>query len=109
MPASRVVRTALRNMILPTGGGSDGRSPLFVPEGQSVEMDIYSLQRDSDIWVPDAGEFRPERCSKGRPLWEANWQYEPFSGELRMCPAQIQVITQLSYVLVRVAQKFQAV
>ncbi len=109
MPASRVVRTALRDTILPAGGGSDGRSPVFVPEGQSVEMDLYSLQRDPDIWGPDAGEFRPERWSEGRPLWEASWQYEPFLGGLRMCPAQNQVITQLSYLLVRVAQNFQAV
>ena len=109
MPASRVVRTALRDTILPAGGGSDGRSPLFVPEGQNVEMDLYSLQRDPDIWGPDAEQFRPERWTKGRPLWEANWQYEPFLGGLRMCPAQNQVITQLSYLLVRVAQNFQAV
>ena len=60
MPASRVIRTALRDTILPAGNGSDGRSPLFVPAGQIVEMDLYSLQRDPDIWGPDAGEFRPE-------------------------------------------------
>lgn len=109
MPASRVARTALRDTILPAGGRPDGRSPLFVPEGQSIEMDLYSLQRDPDIWGPDAGEFRPERWSEGRPLWEANWQYEPFLGAMRMYPAQNQVITQLSYLLVRMAQNFQAV
>ena len=107
MPASRVVRTALRDTILPAGGGSDGRSPLFVPEGQSIEMDLHSLHRDPKIWGPDAGEFRPERWGEGRLLWEANWQYEPFLGGMRMCPAQNQVITQLSYLLVRVAQTFQ--
>lgn len=36
MPASRVVRTALRDTTLPAGSGSDGRSPMFVPKGQSA-------------------------------------------------------------------------
>ena len=109
MPASRVARTALGDTILPVGGSPDGRLPLFVLEGQSIEMDLYSLQRDPDIWGPDAGEFRPERWSEGRPLWEAKWQYEPFLSGMRMCPAQNQVITQLSYLLVRMAQNFQVV
>lgn len=72
-------------------------------------MDLYSLQRDPNIWGLDAGEFRPERWSKVWPLWESNWQYEPFLGGSRMCPAQNQVISQLSCLLVRVAQSFQAV
>ena len=108
MPALRVVRIGLRNTVFPAGGVSDGRSPLFVPEGRSIE-NIYSLQRDPEIWGLGAGEFRPERWSEGRPLWEANWQYEPFLGGMRMCPARNQVITQLSYLLVRVVQSFQAV
>lgn len=72
-------------------------------------MDLYSLQRDPNIWGLNAGEFRPERWSKVWPLWESNWQYEPFLGGSRMCPAQNQVISQLSCLLVRVAQNIQAV
>lgn len=107
LPASRITRVALRDSVLPVGGGPGSRSPLFVPKGSVIEMDLYSVQRDPEIWGSDANEFKPERWGDGRPLWEANWQYEPFLGGLRMCPAQNQVLTQLSYLLVRMAQNFQ--
>ena len=109
LAASRIARMALRDTVLPLGGGDEGRSPLFVPKGRVVEMDLYTVQRDPIIWGSDADEFKPERWGAGRPLWEANWQYQPFLGGLRMCPAQYQVLTQVSYLLVRMAQVFQAV
>ena len=109
LPASRITRIALRDTVLPVGGGPDARSPLFIAKGKVIEMDLYSLQRDPKIWGSDAGEFKPQRWRAGRPLWEANWQYEPFLGGIRMCPAQNQVLTQLSYLLVRMAQEFRAV
>ena len=108
LPASRISRIALRDTVLPVGGGPDARSPLFMPKGKVIEMDLYSLQRDPRIWGSDAGEFRPQRWRAGRPLWEARWQYEPFLGGMRMCPAQNQVLTQLSYLLVRMAQGYGA-
>lgn len=107
LAASRISRVALRDTILPVGGGDDGRSPLFVFEGQSAEMDLYTLQRDPKVWGPDAHEFKPSRWDEGRPLWEAKWQYEPFLGGTRMCPAQGQVLVQLAYLLVRVVQEFR--
>ncbi|KAL8734330.1 MAG: hypothetical protein Q9166_001528 [cf. Caloplaca sp. 2 TL-2023] len=108
LPASRIARVALRDTVLPVGGGPDARSPLFVPKGRVVEMNLYTIQRDPEVWGSDADEFKPERWrGEGRPLWEANWQYEPFLGGLRMCPAQNQVLTQVSYLLVRMAQEFR--
>ena len=38
-------------------------------------------------------KFVPGRWGEGQRLWEANWQYEPFLGATRMCPAQNQVLT----------------
>ena len=40
-----------------------------------------------------------------RPLWESKWQYQPFLGGIRICPAQNQVLTQISYLLVRFAKE----
>ena len=109
--SSRIGRCALKDTVLPKGGGADGQSPLFVPKGRVLEMDLYSLQRDPSIWGAsgDADEFRPARWIGDRPLWESKWQYEPFLGGIRMCPAQNQVVTQLAYLLVRFAQEFEKI
>ena len=72
LPASRIARVALRDTVLPVGGGPDARSPLFINKGKVIEMDLYSLQRDPKIWGSDADEFRPQRWKEGRPLWEAS-------------------------------------
>lgn len=109
VPVSRVTRVALRDTVLPVGGGLDGASKLFIRKGQTIKLDLYSVQRDPEIWGGDVEEFRPQRWRHERPLWGANWQYAPFLGGMRMCPAQNQVITQLSYLLVRMAQRFRAV
>lgn len=103
---SKVGRICLKDTVLPRGGGKDGSAPLFVPKGRNIDMDLYTLQRDKSIWGDDADEFRPDRWRPGRPLWEARWEYEPFLGGVRMCPAQNQVLTQLSYLLIRFAQCF---
>ena len=107
--ASRIGRVALRDTVLPRGGGRDGLAPLFVPKHRVLEMDLYTIQRDRSVWGPDADEFRPDRWTEGRPLWETKWQYEPFLGGIRMCPAQNQVLTQVGYLLVRFAQEFERI
>jgi cytochrome P450 len=107
--ASRIGRTVLRDSVLPRGGGPDGQAPIFVPKGTVVEMDLYTVQRDPSFWGPDADQFKPSRWTEPkRPLWEAKWQYEPFLGGIRMCPAQNQVLTQVSYLLVRFAQEIRS-
>ncbi|KAF7861562.1 hypothetical protein EAF04_008124 [Stromatinia cepivora] len=83
-------------------------SPIFVPKGTVVGLDLYTLQRDPTIWGANADDFEPDRwLNSNRPLWEAKWQYEPFLGGIRMCPAQNQVLIQLSYLLVGFAQEIQ--
>ena len=109
LATSHVTRTAARDTILPLGGGLDGKSPLFIPKGRHVVIHLHTLHRDPSIWGEDAEEFKPQRWGPGRPLWEAKWQYEPFLGGPRMCPAQNQVLTQLSYLLVRIAQEFRSI
>ncbi|ESZ98484.1 hypothetical protein SBOR_1146 [Sclerotinia borealis F-4128] len=108
--ASRIGKTSLKDTVLPKGGAKDCQSPIFIPKGTVVELDLYTLQRDSTIWGADADDFKPDRwLDTKRPLWEARWQYEPFLGGIRMCPAQNQVLIQLSYLLVRLAQEIQLI
>lgn len=54
-------REANKDTILPRGGGPDGKQPILVPKGQAVRWSLLSMQRRTDIYGPDAEEFRPER------------------------------------------------
>ena len=104
-PSGRVRRTALRNTVLPVGGGPDGRSPVFVEKGVVVALHIWGLHHDRDIWGDDVDEFKPERWVDRRPMWE----FVPFFGGPRICPAQQQVLTQAVYVLVRLVREFAGI
>lgn len=100
---SRVHRTALRDTILPKGGGTDGESPIFVAAGSYVVTNLGALHRDKDIWGEDADEFKPSRW-EGRITY---WEFVPFYGGPRICPAQQQALVQATYVLLRMAQEFE--
>lgn len=54
-------RKANKDTVLPRGGGPDGKQPVLVPAGQAVRWSLMSMQRRTDIYGPDADEFRPER------------------------------------------------
>ena len=43
--------------------GTDGQpiTELIVPAGTMVWVNIFGLNRDKDIWGPDADEWKPER------------------------------------------------
>ena len=103
--AGRVFRTALRNTILPVGGGFNGQSPIFVEKGTVVALNHWGLHHDRDIWGDDVHEFKPQRWVGKRPMWE----FIPFLGGPRICPAQQQVMTQTVYVLVRLVREFSSI
>lgn len=98
-------RLAIRDTILPLGGGHDGKSPLFIPEGTIVGFSPYTMHRRPDIYGPDADEFRPERWDTLR----VGWEYLPFNGGPRICLGQQYALTEASYVLCRLAQTFAKV
>ncbi|KAK7985287.1 hypothetical protein PG988_002909 [Apiospora saccharicola] len=74
-------RRAQRDTVLPTGGGPDGQSKIFVPKGTQVLIPLYGMQHRKDIWGEDADEFRPERWATRRPGWE----FIPFGAGARKC------------------------
>lgn len=61
------------------------------------------MHRRRDIYGEDADQFRPER-------WEGNlragWGYLPFNGGARICVGQQFALTEASYTMVRLVQKF---
>ncbi|KAE8387432.1 cytochrome P450 [Aspergillus alliaceus] len=98
-------RCALRDTTIPRGGGKDGNSPIYLKKGQPVLFSSYVLQRRKDIWGEDAEEFKPERWS-GRKV---TWEYIPFSGGPRTCIGQQFALIKVSYVLVRLLQRFDSI
>jgi cytochrome P450 len=80
-------RMAVHDTILPLGGGEDGQSPLFVPKGQIVAWDVYSMHRREDIYGEDAEVFKPERWldSEDEKGLRPGWAYLPFNGGPRTC------------------------
>ncbi|KAL4936231.1 hypothetical protein BDV06DRAFT_205423 [Aspergillus oleicola] len=99
-------RRAIRDTVLPLGGGKDGLAPVFVPKGTLVAYNVYAMHRRADLYGPDAEEFRPERWEDG--TLQPRWGYLPFNGGPRICIGQRYALTEVSYVLVRMVQEFRA-
>lgn len=97
-------RVALNDSVLPTGGGPSYKSPVLVQKGEYT-FNIYCLHQDKSIWGEDADVFRPERWEGLKPLWN----FIPFGGGPRTCPAQQLVGTEAAYVICRLAQEFAGV
>ena len=58
-------RVALRDTILPVGGGVEGKDPIFIPKGTSFSW--YNLHCLPSVWGEGADEFRPERWDNFKP------------------------------------------
>lgn len=75
-------------------GGSDGTEPILVHKDTEVRIVFHALHKDPDIWGDDFLEFRPERWESMRTTWE----YIPFLGGGRTCPAQQTALIEASYI-----------
>ena len=98
-------RLAIRDTVLPVGGGPAQDAPLFVPKGTIFVYHPFSMHRRQDFFGPDADAFRPERWESLRPGWE----YLPFNGGPRICLGQQYALTEAGYVSVRLLQEFAKV
>ena len=103
----RILRLCMHDCVLPRGGGETGEEPIFVERGTLIDTHTSILHRDPTFWGPDADSFRPERWLEGslRP----RWNYLPFSGGLRNCPAQQMVLTHFAFVVARFARAFETI
>jgi cytochrome P450 monooxygenase len=99
------VRCCVKDTTLPLGGGKDGKSPIYVGKGDVVQVNKNVMHRDKDVWGDDAEDFRPERWFGLRPYWN----FVPFGGGPRRCPAQLLVTTEASYVISRFCRRFKAI
>jgi cytochrome P450 len=95
-------RRSTKITTLPRGGGPDGQSPVIIPANTEVNYSIHVTHRRKDLWGPDAEEFKPERFQGRKPGWE----FLPFNGGPRICIGQQFALTEASYVVVRLLQRF---
>jgi cytochrome P450 len=77
-------RIALRDTVLPRGGGFHRDQPVFVPKGTQILIPTYALAQRPDLWGADAAEFRPERWLEGGGR-KHGFEYIPFGGGVRQC------------------------
>lgn len=68
-PLPHNARVAVQDTILPTGGGTDGHAPIFVPAGTKIEFHASALHRRKDLWGEDAEDYRPERWENDITSW----------------------------------------
>ena len=74
-------RVAIRNTTLPTGGGPEGKDPVFVAKGTEVQQAFYPMCMRQDLWGTDVHTFRPERF-ENRKL---SSEWIPFGAGPRIC------------------------
>lgn len=106
------VRLALRDTTLPRGGGPRGDEPLPVLKDTPVAYSTLVMQRRPDLYprasaaFADHGVFSPERWASWHPRPH---EYVPFNAGPRICVGQQFALTEMSYVLVRLFQRFTRV
>jgi cytochrome P450 len=106
------VRLALRDTTLPRGGGKDGSEPLPVLKDTPIAYSTLVMQRRNDLYPPisatfaDPQVFSPERWANWHPR---AFDYIPFNAGPRICIGQQFALTEMSYVLCRIFQRFDRV
>ena len=78
------VRVAAKTTFIPTGGGTNGRSPVLIPKGTGVGYSVYHMHRSKSLYGEDADSFRPERWL-GSELEGIGWGFMPFHRGPRAC------------------------
>lgn len=99
-------RKAIRNTVLPRGGGADGRDPIFVRRGCYFVYSNYALHRDEAVFGSNVDAFRPERWDDISPT---RYEYLPFGAGPRRCPGKEMGWTTVAFATARLAQEFKAI
>ncbi|KAI1828079.1 cytochrome P450 [Xylaria intraflava] len=106
------VRLALKDTTLPNGGGPDGTQPIAILKDTRVAYSTLAMQRRADLYPPVSDEFPDPLvfCPDRWFVWQPRaWQYIPFNGGPRICIGQQFALTEITYVLTRMLQRFERV
>ena len=83
-------RRSVKATTIPSGGGPDEKSPIFVPPDTNVDYSVHVMHRLKRYWGEDAEEFNPDRWITRRPGWE----YLPWNGGPRICLGLTSLLCQ---------------
>ncbi|KAE8157212.1 cytochrome P450 [Aspergillus tamarii] len=99
-------RVANKDSTLPTGGGTDGNSPVLIQKDEIVVFSTWARHRLGNDFGKNPEEFYPER-------WEhLNGEmigFIPFNKGPRACPGQHYAMIVLTYIVARIFQTFSTV
>ena len=98
-------RIALKDTTIPRGGGDSGDAPVFVQKGTSVQFNFFALHRRPEVYGQDSESYRPERWDE---LKIGTWDFLPFIGGPRVCPAQQMAFMQVCYTVGRIVREFSS-
>ncbi|TGO11682.1 hypothetical protein BTUL_0104g00270 [Botrytis tulipae] len=97
---------ALRDTILPKGGGTNGKSPIFAPKGTTIYTNQYALHRDEKVFGNGVESFNPDRWDSVN-CKPTSWEYMPFGGGPRACAGQKKALVEASYTVAKIAQVYK--
>ena len=106
------VRLALQDTTLPRGGGPDGTEPIAVLKDTPIGYSTLVMQRRPELYPPvsptfaDPAIFSPDRWASWHPKPH---EYIPFNAGPRICVGQQFALTEMSYVLSRLFQRYERV
>jgi len=85
--------------------------PIYIPAKTQVPYSVFLMHRRKDLWGPDAEEFDPDRWLDERLktyLLANSFQFLPFNAGPRICLGQQFAYNEMSFILVRLLQKFSS-
>ncbi|KAL9123432.1 MAG: hypothetical protein Q9187_000002 [Circinaria calcarea] len=104
--ATLALRTASADTTLPVGGGMDGKSPIYVPKGTEVKINVMALHRVPSVFGPRPETFYPERWDFIRPKV---WEYIPFGRGPRACLGKEKALVEAQFALAKLARDFKEI
>ncbi|THV45562.1 hypothetical protein BGAL_0474g00030 [Botrytis galanthina] len=97
---------ALRDTVLPRGGGTIGKSPIFAPKGTTMYTNQHALHHEEKVFGSDVESFKPDRWDSVN-CKPTSWEYMPFGGEPRACVGQQKALVQAAYTVAKIAQVYK--
>ncbi|KAI1393503.1 cytochrome P450 [Hypoxylon trugodes] len=104
-------RFANKNTVLPRGGGSDGKSPVFISKYSGVGWSSYHLHRRESLYGVGSRLYHPQRWEDGELMRKVKpgAGFLDFHGGARVCLGRDFALMGASYAMVRLLQAFPKV